>query len=267
MLVLSRKLHERIVLPTVNTSVEVVEIKRGVVRLGIDAPRNVPVLREEIAGQPAQREANKACPEDQKASREQKDRFRQQLRERLKTMGLGLGLARVQLDAGMFEEAQSALARIQDEVMLLRYGVEGEMGDPPPKPRISKRTHHKALLVEDEHNERELLAGFLRQSGLDVDTAGDGSDALDYLGSHGKPDVILLDMGLPRVDGPSVVREVRRNPAFAGLTIFGVSGHLPEEFNLEYGPRGIDRWFQKPLDPAALLHDLTETLDGSLYGA
>jgi len=117
--------------------------------------------------------------------------------------------------------------------------------------------------VEDNRNERELLAGFLRQSGLEVDTAGDGSDALAYLGSHAQPDVILLDMGLPHVDGPTMVRQLRSNPVYAGLKIFGVSGHLPEEFGLEWGPRGIDRWFQKPLDPAALVHGLAEELCSS----
>ena len=51
-------------------------------------------------------------------------------------------------------------------------------------------------------------------------------------------------MGLPRVDGPTAVREIRRNPAYAGLKIFAVTGRSPEEFDLERGPGGIDAWFQ-----------------------
>ena len=54
-----------------------------------------------------------------------------------------------------------------------------------------------------------MLALFLRNAGLDVDTACDGSDALDYLHTHRRPDVVLLDMGLPRCDGATVVRKVR----------------------------------------------------------
>ena len=66
--------------------------------------------------------------------------------------------------------------------------------------------------------------------------------------------------GKPRWDR-SVIWGMLRNPAYAGLKIFGVSGHRPEEFDLERGPRGIDRWFAKPLDPTALLNDLRTELD------
>ncbi len=177
---------------------------------------------------------------------------------------MGLGLLCLQLDSGLTEEARQTLAQIQDDFQLLRYGVEGEIAGPTVPPPAKLPRLRKALLVEDDRNERELLAGFLRQSGLNVDTAGDGSDALDYLGCHARPDVVLLDMGLPRVDGPTTVREIRRNPALAGIRIFGVTGHLPEEFGLELGPRGIDGWFQKPLDPMALLHQLNEELDSAV---
>jgi CheY-like chemotaxis protein len=73
--------------------------------------------------------------------------------------------------------------------------------------------------------------------------------------------VVLMDMGLPRCDGPTAVRAIRRNPAYRDLKIFAVTGHLPEEFDLDIGPAGIDRWFHKPLDPAILLRDLRNELE------
>jgi CheY-like chemotaxis protein len=73
--------------------------------------------------------------------------------------------------------------------------------------------------------------------------------------------VLLLDMGLPRCDGPTTVREIRQDRQLAGLKIVAVSGHLPEEFNLTRGPGGIDRWFTKPLDPSALIRDLERELE------
>ena len=158
-----------------------------------------------------------------------------QLCDRLKTTAQGLGLLRLQLDAGMLEEVRTSLVQFRDEFQLLRYGVEGEMEAAAAKPRPKVRKARRALLVEDDRNQRELLAGFLRQSGLTVDVAGDGADALDYLGTHARPDVVLLDMGLPRVDGPTMVRQIRNNPDFGGLKIFGVTGRLPEEFDLERG--------------------------------
>jgi carbon storage regulator CsrA len=266
MLVLSRKLKEKIVLPTVHTTVQVVAIKRGVVRLGIDAPPEITILRQEVPDREAEWGTGTTRPEDHTAAQRRRDQFVRQLRDRLKTTGVSLGLLGLQLDAGLLRDARATLARIQEDLQLLRHGVEGETEDFPALPPAKTRKPQKALLVEDDRNQRELLAGFLRHSGLDVATAGDGSDALDYLRSHDKPDVVLLDMGLPRVDGPTMVREIRRNPAYAGLKIFGVTGHVPEEFDLEQGPTGIDRWFQKPLDPTVLLHDLAEELNDSFCG-
>jgi CheY-like chemotaxis protein len=172
---------------------------------------------------------------------------------------MGLGLLRLQLDTGLTDEARATLAALHTDFQLLLHGVAGEVENRLAEPPVAIQ-RQKTLLVEDNANERELLAMLLRRSGLQVDTAGDGADALDYLRSRGRPDVVLLDMGLPRVDGPTTVREIRRDPAYAGLKIFGVTGHPVSEFDLDQGPAGVDRWFQKPVDPSVLLHDLTELL-------
>jgi CheY-like chemotaxis protein len=103
-------------------------------------------------------------------------------------------------------------------------------------------------------------------AGLEVDTAGDGADALDYLRSCPRPDVVLLDMGLPRCDGATMVRQVRRDPAYNGLRIYAVTGSTPDQFDLAQGAGGIDRWFQKPLDPSVLLQDLKKELDTTSCG-
>jgi carbon storage regulator CsrA len=270
MLVLSRKIEEKIVLPTVGASVQVLDIKRGVVRLGITAPPDVTILREEVPDRAAEWGRAQARPLDRAAGPANGGQPAPWLGDRLKTTGMGLGLLRLQLEAGNTDEARATLAALHEEFQRLLEGVEKKAEVPPaepagrPRARAGKR--QKALLVEDDRNERELLAGLLRLSGLEVDTAGDGSDALDYLHTHDKPDVVLLDMMLPRVDGPTVVKQLRRDSAYAGLKIFGVSGHLPDEFGLECGPSGIDRWFQKPLDPSVLLHDLRAELDPSPCG-
>ena len=145
----------------------------------------------------------------------------------------------------------------------MRRGVEGELGE-TPQPSSAPRKTRKALLVEDDNFQRELLAGFLRMSGMEVDTAGDGSDALDYLRSRPRPDVVLMDMGMPRCDGATAVRHIRSDPSYAGLRIYAVTGSAPDAFGLARGSAGIDRWFQKPLDPAVLLHDLKQELDNPL---
>ena len=134
------------------------------------------------------------------------------------------------------------------EVKVLRGELTGrEAAGPAPR----------ALLVEDNANERQLMAGLLRLQGFAVDTAGDGQDALDYLRARGRPDVVLLDMGLPRCDGPTALRAIRSDPALAGLKVFAVSGGAPEDYGCPPGPAGVDRWFRKPIDPAALIRDVS----------
>ena len=261
MLVLSRRVNQKIVFPGIQVTVSVVRVQGGVVRLGIEAPPEVTVLREEVADRAAEW-TDKAAPVVEQPVPAVQGNWPRQVCGRLKDTGAALGLVRLLLDAGAVEEAKAALITLQDDVRLLRYGVEGELEPVPPKPPAAPRKPLKALLVEDDHNQRELLAGFLRLAGVEVDTAGDGADALDYLHSHCRPDFVLLDMGLPRVDGPTMVREIRRDPLYAGLKIFGVSGRLPTEFDLESGAAGVDRWFHKPLDPSLLVEDLTSEVCG-----
>jgi carbon storage regulator CsrA len=262
MLVLSRRLNEKVLFPGIDTAVQIVAIKAGVVRLGIAAPPDVTVLREELQDQAAEwKKPTNKQPANHNAA-VTLDKLFPQLCDRLKVTRVGLGLLQLQLDAGLSQDAKATLTRIQEDFQLLCRGVEGEL-EPVLAPPTAARKARKALVVEDNHNERELLAGFLRMSGLDVDTASDGSDALDFLHTRGRPDVVLLDLGLPGTDGPSTVREIRRDPANTGLKIFAVTGYSPDDFDIERGPTGIDRWFQKPLSPNALLDTLTQDLDNS----
>ena len=71
----------------------------------------------------------------------------------------------------------------------------------------------------------------------------------------------LLDMGLACCDSATMAREIRRDPTCAGLKIFAVSGQASNEYGFDRDPGGIDRWFDKPLDPAMLLRELTQELD------
>jgi len=140
MLVLSRKLKEKIVLPTLSIAIQVVEIGRGVVRLGIEAPPEVSVLREEVADRAAEWVEEKTHPDNPAAEVRKLYKFERPLCERLTTTGMGLGLLRLQLDAGLIEEAAATLARIQDDFQLLRYSLEGEMENAAPKPLNNERT-------------------------------------------------------------------------------------------------------------------------------
>jgi carbon storage regulator CsrA len=252
MLVLSRRLNEKVLFPGINVAITVVGVRNGLVRLGIDAPPEVKVLRGELQPQ----NAGQPPPENPQDFRPRNDL----VGKRLEVARAGLAELQRHLAAGRNREAETILGKLEEDLKLLQRRLAGEPEPTPPAPPV-RGFRRTALLVEDNPSERQLLALLLRRSGLDVVTAGDGNDALDYLHNRGRPDVVLLDMGLPRCDGPTMVRTVRRDPALAGLKIFAVSGHGPEEFNLDQGPAGVDRWFQKPVDPDHLVHDVNEELD------
>src|SRR5437879_5569552 len=203
MLVLTRRINQKILLPTVQVSVQVVAVKSGSVRLGIEAPAGVTILREEVQDRAAEWGAVPMAAADEPAAPDFR-RLNQLLRNRLNIDSLGLAELRRQLQAGLTVDALATLDKVEEDVLMLRERLEAEV----ERAAQPARRARKALLVEDDSNERELLAGFLRTAGLDVDTAGDGTDALDYLHSHVRPDVVLLDMGLPRCDGATMVRQL-----------------------------------------------------------
>jgi CheY-like chemotaxis protein len=218
----------------------VVSIKPGVVRLGIEAPAQVPVLREELRPQPQGHPLNGAAEP-------------QGLGEGLAAASARLALLRRQLGPTLSPAAAETLRHLEADLQ----GLQGRAATQRPAARPART----ALVVEDNANERELLAHFLRGAGLEVSTAGDGLDALDYLHTRPRPDVVLMDMSMPRCDGPTAVRAIRRDPTYAGLKIVAVSGHRPDDFDLGVGPAGVDRWVRKPVDPRELLRDVIRELE------
>jgi CheY-like chemotaxis protein len=115
-------------------------------------------------------------------------------------------------------------------------------------------------VVEDDENESALLAGFLRISGFDVAEASDGADALEYLSAHELPDLVLLDMLMPRCNGRETIDAIRRSPRFRQLKVFAISGTSPAELGVVLGPEGVDRWFQKPINPETLVREIADEL-------
>lgn len=74
------------------------------------------------------------------------------------------------------------------------------------------------------------------------------------------PDVVLLDIRMPRFDGRKTISAIRKNPDYRGLKLFAVTGSKPEDTDISVGPNGVDRWFVKPLNPKALLDALRADL-------
>lgn len=252
MLVVSRKEREKIVFPTIGASVEVLLLKGNVARLGISAPRDLPILRGELAVDESKFPSGAAAAQAEQAAQRERDH---KLRNELNVAALGLSLLRRQLQAGQVEAADTTLENLINQMGTLRQ-IRSE---PQPNAVPSK---YRALLVEDDDNERNLLAGLLRTQGFEVESASDGAEALTLLAASQRPDVVLMDMLMPRCDGPTTIRTIRRNPRFAGLKIYAVSGTAPANLGVEIGPAGIDHWFPKPLDPERFLSALSSAAEG-----
>lgn len=250
MLVLTRRVKEKIVFPEIDVIVELMSINGNRARLGVKAPDDLRILRQEIA--------EAATFAEQRPARFQRpSKFEHDLRNRLNSAKIAAELLTLQLSRGQVDESESTLARLREDLSRLARQV----GDRKPQGGSKRDTSsRRALLVEDDANESRLLAGYLRMTGFEVDTAGDGADALDYLSNHNPPDVVLLDMLMPRCDGPATLTAIRRNPDLDGLKVFAVSGTSPKTMGVQIGPEGIDRWFDKPIDPQELVQEMTRQL-------
>jgi CheY-like chemotaxis protein len=171
---------------------------------------------------------------------------------------LALHLLQRQLDAGLAEEAESTLQTALRELDTLNETIGRTTAT--QSNAVEARPPFRALLVEDDANESELLAGYLRMSGFDVDRAADGLQAMVYLSRHRSPDVVLLDMKMPRLSGPKTISSIRGNPAYRDVKIFAVSGTAQAECGVSIGPQGVDRWFSKPLNPQELVDEMNRDL-------
>lgn len=255
MLVLSRRQDDKVVFPNLGITVKVLRLRGNVVRLGIDAPSDVKILREEIAGQPT------ASVADDPDTDPEIRRLRHELHNRLHTAKAALNVLQRKLGTGGATDGETALQRALSELAALDRSVS--LKSESSAASVGEKPARRALVVEDNPHERELLAGCLRMSGYIVDAVEDGLAAMRYLAEKAKPDCVLLDMRMPRLNGPKTVSAIRGNPKYAGIKLFAVSGSRRDEFELRSGKRGVDRWFQKPLDPSALLAELDRDLEGA----
>jgi len=245
MLVLSRKENQQIVFSNLGISVEILRIAGKTTRIGVKAPREIQVLRGELS----------AFKDEGPGSTQSSRNLRHELRNRLHTANLTLHLLQKQLEAGRLEDAEQTLQKALDSLEQLDKAVSEGLA---PAATESKAPACRALVVEDNANERELLAGYLRLCGYTVDTAEDGLAAMKYLADHELPDVVLLDMQMPRMDGPATVAAIRSNPEHRDIRLFAVSGMQLDELSDAVAADDLDGWFCKPLQPAEFARRISQ---------
>jgi CheY-like chemotaxis protein len=118
-----------------------------------------------------------------------------------------------------------------------------------PQPRAAYR--RKVLVVDDNRDLAESLATVLRLWGHDVVVAYDGAQALAAARAR-PPEVVFLDIGLPRLDGFEVAQRLRADPALRRTRIVAVTGYGHDEDRRRSEAVGIDIHLTKPVDPIVL---------------
>jgi CheY-like chemotaxis protein len=125
-----------------------------------------------------------------------------------------------------------------------------------------------ALVVEDERDYAELLATVLEGDGYAVEYAVDGADALERVRSR-RPDVITLDVQMPRKSGIQFYRELKSDPAFVEIPVVVVTGITKDDRDMETFVRAFlevehlpmpDAYLEKPVDNDDLLRVVGDAL-------
>ena len=115
----------------------------------------------------------------------------------------------------------------------------------------------KILLVEDNELNREMLSRRLSRRGHEVLLATTGEQGLELAGAH-DPDVILMDVGLPGIDGWEATRRLKRTPVTAEVPVIALTAHALDQDRVLAREAGCDEYETKPVDFGRLLSKIEE---------
>jgi DNA-binding response OmpR family regulator len=120
---------------------------------------------------------------------------------------------------------------------------------------------HRILIVEDDAAVRQLFRTELALAGFDVDTSADGLSALRSI-DEGRPDLIVLDLGLPRFDGGAVMRELRASRYTWSIPVVIVTGTDSAQETAQ-----ASAFLRKPCSPEELVRVVNSRLNSHLNAA
>lgn len=117
----------------------------------------------------------------------------------------------------------------------------------------------KVLIAEDNAVNRELLRELLELRGYTVLEACDGQEALQMI-EQTQPELLLLDIGMPVMDGFAVIRRIRENPRLARLLVVAVTAYAMRGDQERILNSGFDGYLSKPVNPSSLAEELARVL-------
>ena len=180
--------------------------------------------------------------------------------------GLGIGLALVrkliEMHGGTVSATSEGSGRGSEFVITLPRLLEAGVTEQAPQTQVTVQLPQSArtrqlLIVDDNRDALESLAALMSMAGHRVEIAEDGEQALERAAAC-RPDVVLLDLGLPKVDGYEVARRIRAASWGESMVLVALTGWGQEEDRRRTREAGFDSHMVKPLNLEALTQFLDE---------
>jgi CheY-like chemotaxis protein len=183
--------------------------------------------------------------------------------------GLGIGLTLVknlvELHGGTVDVQSPGIGQGSEFVVRLPVLTEPSAAPPPlPEPAAEPPAvalAQRVLIVDDNRDSADSLALLLELAGSQTRVAYDGLGALDEAAAF-RPELVLLDIGLPRLNGYEVARRMRTQPGGESIMLVALTGWGQEEDRRRSKEAGFDGHLVKPVDPATLTRLLADLAQG-----
>ena len=174
-------------------------------------------------------------------------------------LGIGLALARrlITMHGGTIEAFSEGAGKGAEFVITLPLARAPAVRPPPPGPVPRSATPLRVLIVDDNVDLVEMLATIVAGQGHQVQKALDGPSALITARAF-RPEVVLLDLGLPFMSGLEVARRLRAEPRTRDAHLIALTGWGQDEDRRRTREAGIDEHLTKPTDPDVLMRMLNE---------
>jgi CheY-like chemotaxis protein len=180
--------------------------------------------------------------------------------------GLGIGLTLVQriisLHGGAVEARSGGLGHGTEFIVRLPTTLEREIDrtaqEALPQATL-QRGNNRILIVDDSVDTVWAMAGILRSHGYEVVTAINGAAAIQTAAAF-RPEIVILDIGLPDMDGFKVARELRQIPVLTNSFLVALTGYGTADDKELAREAGFDQHLTKPVHPNALLNLIAQHL-------